>query len=67
MNCRFCGTPDSPVRQVPVPIPYSDCYCDACAEVAEQFFLDMFRRIEPHRAAEYEMLGTPGVLGVPGY
>lgn len=32
MDCNYCGKPDTPVRQVPVPIPVSDCYCDECVD-----------------------------------
>ena len=41
-RCRFCGRRDSPVRQVPAPIAYSDCYCDACAELAKAFFMAVY-------------------------
>ena len=30
--CRFCGKKNTPIRQVPLPLPISDCYCDECAE-----------------------------------
>lgn len=30
--CRYCGKKNSPVRQVPAPVPVSECYCDDCAE-----------------------------------
>jgi hypothetical protein len=34
MKCKYCGAPDSPVRQVPARVPFSDCYCDGCWERA---------------------------------
>ena len=34
MNCTYCGKPDTPVRNVPAPVPFSDCYCDDCSEKA---------------------------------
>lgn len=30
--CEFCGKKGSAVRQVPAPVPVSDCYCDDCIE-----------------------------------
>jgi len=29
--CKYCGKKNTPVRQIPLPIPVSDCYCDDCA------------------------------------
>lgn len=34
MDCVYCGQKETPVRQVPAPVPFSDCYCDGCYEAA---------------------------------
>ena len=36
-TCRFCGYP-ARVRQVPCPIPVSDCYCAGCASRCREFY-----------------------------
>jgi hypothetical protein len=54
-RCRFCGKRDSPVRQVPVQIAFSDCYCDDCAEKARDYFMQWLPKCEtcgiPHNVA----------------
>ncbi len=34
-DCVYCGKKDTPCRQVPAPVPFSDCWCDDCRGRAE--------------------------------
>lgn len=40
-RCIICGKRDSPVCQVPVSLPFSDCYCDnpSCVEAVRILYL----------------------------
>jgi hypothetical protein len=40
-SCKYCGKSDTPVRQVPAPLPFSDCYCDDCWDKARDEYILM--------------------------
>jgi hypothetical protein len=44
-RCRFCGKPGAKCKQVPLPIPVSDVYCDTaeCAEACKKHYAAMMK------------------------
>ncbi len=41
MDCKYCGKPDTPARQVPVGMPVSECYCADCVETCRAEYQPM--------------------------
>lgn len=56
--CRYCGKPNTPVRQVPLPIPASECYCEDCVGACREDYESVMPR---HRVVL--TTGPPGPGG----
>ena len=51
MPCSFCGKEDAPVRQVPAPMPVSDCYCDDCYDECAKHYQKSMPKSRMYRQA----------------
>jgi hypothetical protein len=43
--CKYCGKKNTPVRQVPAPVPISDCYCDDCADACRAQYESLIPKV----------------------
>ncbi len=41
--CKYCGKPGALPRQVPAPIPVSECYCDDCHDRCAAEYLPLVK------------------------
>lgn len=51
-RCKYCKKPGSPVRQVPAPVPFSDCYCDDCYDKCRDEYQAFFKAVMAKQTKE---------------
>lgn len=64
-NCRYCGKPDTPIRQVPAPVPCSDCYCADCTQKCQDEYMEMWKDAMEPAWREREREDFVRLLAIP--